>query len=211
MEPGLESPLGNFPDLAKAYSLSFARNRGQTQAVSDQGQAEAQVGNEQSRIKQKIAELESMADPKNYRKVKKQDGGFDFFDPQGNQLDIATVASRTGTKAMDWVSDSENPIDIQYLNDYKNLQGFMDAVLSKDEETIKKYTGTDPNLQRYISGRGGINNLLMDFKKAYQRYYTPRSADPQAWGQAPSRVVVPTPQSNSYGLGGGGGIASRPT
>lgn len=210
MDQGLQSPLGNFSDIANSYALSFGRQRGQTQAVADRASTANQVENQQVAIEKKVNELKSLTDPNAYKKVRKQDGGFDFFDPQGNQVDIATVADRTGTKAGDWVSDSENPIDIQYNNDYKNLQGFMDAVLSKDQAKIDQFTSTDPNLQQYISGRGGIDRLMQEFKKAYQRYYTPRSVDQQAWGQAPSRVVVPTPQSGGgYGLGTGGGIQTR--
>lgn len=198
---GLESPLGNFEDLAKAYSLSFARQRGQAQSVADEAQTGQQVANQQSSIKQQIQELQNLTDPNAYKKVRKEDGGFDFVDPTGKQVDIATVTDRTGTTARDWIDDSENPIDVQYRNDYENLQKFMDAVLSKDQDTIDQYISTDPSLKQYTQGRGGIDRLLQEFKRSYQRYYTPRSEDPQAWGRAPSRVVVPTAQSQSGGAG----------
>lgn len=203
------SPIGYYPELAQAYASSFDRLGRQTQQAGDEFntgvQTEAQAAQRKSDLEARAQRLQDMTDPNKYQKIKKDDGGFDFIDPQGQQVDIATLAQRTGTKAIDWIKDSENPIDVQYLNDYSNLQDFMNAVLSKDKKKRDSFISTDKNLQRYTQGRGGIDRLLRDFKMSYQRYYTPRSINPQAWGQAPGRVVVPTAQSNEgYGLGGGG-------
>lgn len=212
MDPNA-SPIGYYPEIAQAYEASFGRQGRQTQIAGDEYntgvRAEAEAAQRKADLEARAQKLQDMTDPGKYQKVKKEDGGFDFIDPEGNQVDIATLSQRTGTKALDWIKDSENPIDIQYLNDYSNLQDFMSAVLSKDKKKIDSFTSTDKNLQRYTKGRGGVDQLLRDFKKSYQRYYTPRSVNAQAWGKAPSRVVVPTAQpgkSKGYGLDDGGGI-----
>lgn len=135
---------------------------------------------------------EDLADPKKYRKVKKDDGGYDFFDPEGKQVDIATLTQRTETKAGDWVGDSENPIDIQYLEENKNLNDYVKAKLSNDAEKVNKYETANPELKQY-QGKGGIDELINAFKNRYRRYYITQQQDPQAWGNRPSDTpLVPS-------------------
>ena len=196
------SPLGSFPELAQAYASSFAQGEGQLATAADRYNTDAAESNRKESIKARIQQLQNISNPDMYKKVKKADGGFDFFDPEGNQIDIATAATRTGRPAWEWIKDSENPIDIQYRNDYSNLQDFMNALASKNQDKINQFKASDPNLGRYTSDRGGIDALMRDFRKVYKRYY-----DPSSWGAAPSKVAVPAPQSgSSYGLGSGDSI-----
>jgi len=152
--------------------------------------------------KKKQADL---ADPKSYRRVKKEDGGFDFFDPDGNQIDIASIVQRTGTKPRDWIEDSENPIDIQYMEDYDNLQDYAKALLTKNTKKIEQYRASAPELSQY-DDRGGVNRLIETFRKNYQRYYVPRSENANAWGASPDRTVVPTYQTGEEDLTEYGGL-----
>ncbi len=143
---------------------------------------------------------EDMSDPRKYRRVPKKDGGFDFFDPEGNQVDIATLTERTQTKPIDWIKDSQNPIDIQYLEDSNNLEDYIKAKLSKNTQKITQYEANTA-LGNY-QGKGGADQLINDFKKHYERYYVPRTQNPNAWGSVPSdQPFVPAPQSDNSGYG----------
>lgn len=155
------------------------------------------------------AREDAMKDPRNYRVVPKEDGGFDFFDPEGKQVDIATYAKITGQNPVDIIKDSKNPIDIQYVQDYNNLQGFMEAVTSQDTKKVDAYVANEPALEQYRKNKGGLHNLLEQFQQNYQRYYVPRSQDPRAWGASPGGVITPAPQYGaSYNVGGGDGIGA---
>lgn len=204
---GTANPLGASPQIAKLYDSTFALQPKQQQAVVDSAQAEQQV--EQQKIAQKAAieKQAKLADIKEYKFVKKEDGGYDFFDPDGQQVDIATLSQRTGKKAAEIIADSENPIDIQYREDFKNLEEFMNAVLTRDKKKVEQFKAAAPELAKY-NDRGGISRLIEDFKKSYERYYVPRSVNPQSWGKQPGGVVVPTRQTgqDSFDLGDGGGI-----
>lgn len=203
------SPLGapNAPELAKLYAASF-------QLPQATVASKAQAQNAQEKVKQdeyaaKIAAQKEAdkADFKAYRVVKKSDGGYDFFDPDGQQVDIATLTQRTGVNPVDILKDSENPIDIQYVQDYNNLQDFVRAVLSGDRKKVESYTAAKPELNQY-KDKDGINRLIQDFRQAYQRYYIPRSINPQAWGaKVPGSAVVPTGLTGADALlGASGGI-----
>lgn len=148
---------------------------------------------------------EDMSDPKKYRQVKKDDGGYDFFDPEGNQVDIATLTSRTQTKAGDWLSDSENPIDMQYLAESKNLNEYINAKLSRNTKVSDAYEEANPELKKY-QGKGGVHQLADAFKKRYERYYVPRSQNANAWGTRPGdNPLVPSRNTSDEldsGIGG---------
>src|SRR5690606_16942951 len=62
--------------------------------------------------------------------------------------------------------------------------------------TIKQFQQNDPRLAQIQSPEELINY----FKQAYQRYYVPRSVDPNAWGQRPGGPMFSRPSS------GGGGV-----
>lgn len=206
----IQSPVSSLgasqgPELAALYQSSFQLPQA-TQAVGAQGniaqqqveESKRQAAAAQAAAKQKQADL---SDPNKYRTKPSKDGGYDFFDPDGNQIDIATLTQRTGTKAADWLKDSQDPTDIQYLEDSKNLNDFMNAVVSKDNNKIKTFTNNnDPKnpLTQYTNGKGGIHKLLEQFHQAYKRYYT------SDWGALPGGAVVPAAQDtgspNNAGL-----------
>jgi len=200
------SPLGasNAPELAKLYSASFklplAQGAASIQAQNSQGIATAQ----ENAAKLAAQKQQDMADFKAYKVVKKEDGGFDFIDPSGQKVDIATVTQRTGANPSDILKSSENPIDIQYVQDYNDLQDFIQSVLSGDTKkkdayiAAAKQNGID--LSQYNT-KDGINQLTKEFKQAYQRYYTPNYG-----ASVPDNPMVPYPSSGLDLSGGSGGI-----
>lgn len=204
------SPLGNFPELAQAYASSFDRVGRQTQNAGNEYntgvQAQAEQAQRKASLEAESQRLKDMTDPNKYQLRQKEDGGYDFFDPEGNQIDVATYTQRTGQRAADVLKDSQNPIDIQYVEDFNNLQGFFTALVNKDTKSIEAYKKQQPNLSKY-EGAGGMDKLTQDFKKYYQRYYVTRQQDPNAWGTRPQQgTLVPSSQMVARAPQGGGGF-----
>jgi hypothetical protein len=196
------NPLGasNYGEISGLNKSSFQLPLA-TGAVSAGGQiaadqvaaAKAAAAHAEALAKKKA---EDASDPSKYRQVQKDDGGYDYFDPDGNQVDIATLSKRTNTKPKDWLKDSQNPIDIQYLEDNNNMNDYIKAKLSGDKKKIQKYEDARPELKKY-QGKGGAHQLITDFQNHYQRYYVPRSQDPNAWGARPADwPVVPVGGDN---------------
>lgn len=196
----IQSPESNLgasqaPELAQLFQSTFQlpQSNQATGALAEQASEQVAYAKAQAAAAKAAAKKkqDDMADPKAYRKVRKEDGGFDFVAPDGSLVDIATLTQRTGTRAMDWIDDSENPIDIQYLEDYQNLQDYAKSILGKNKAKVDSYRAAAPELRQY-DGVGGVNKLIETFKKNYERYYVPRSQDQNAWGRSPGRTVVPT-------------------
>ena len=185
------SPLGSFPELAKLYQSTFQLPQSTAGAGALGNIAKQQVEEQKAAAQARKQQLANKLDPSKYEVRAKDDGGYDFFDPEGNQIDIATYAQFTGKRPVDVLKDSQNPIDVQYVEDYKNLQDFMQAVVNQRTEVVKAFTDKEDALKKY-STPGGLDKLISDFKKYYQRYYVPRTAQPEAWGIRPQpRQFVP--------------------
>ena len=210
------STLGasNAPELAAMYQSSFQLPQSNSATKAQSFQTGVTVDNQQQAAKMKIEELKQQAqdladqnDPSKYEVKKKADGGYDFFDPKGNQIDIATYTQKTGLKAADVLKDSENPIDIQYREDYKNLEDLLNAVVNKDTAKLDSYEQAQPGVTKKKP-----QEIIEQFKKYYQRYYTPRTADPNAWGITPKAgVMVPNQSATTTAfpsLGGGNELAN---
>lgn len=188
------SPLGasNAPELAGLYRSSFQLPQSNAATKAQGFQTGVTVANQQEADKQKIEQLKLQAqdladqnDPSKYAVKRKDDGGYDFFDPKGNQIDIATYTQKTGLKAADVLKDSENPIDIQYREDYTNLQDLINAVVNKDEDKLAQYEEAHPGITK-----SKPQDIIQQFKDYYKRIYTPRSVDANAWGVTPQAGVL---------------------
>lgn len=193
----------NEPELANLYKSTFQLPQSSAAAGGAAGVA-GQIAAEQKAAAEKAAaeakqRVQDAADPTKYRAVKKADGGYDWYAPDGKQVDIATLTKLTNTNPSDWLKDSQNPIDVQYLQDSKNLQDYIQAKLSNDTAKVNAYEKAQSDLKKY-QGKGGAAQLIQDFQNHYQRYYVPAQ-----WGVRPSdNPVVPTAQStssNSFGIG----------
>lgn len=192
----MASPIGKFPELAKAYASSFEQPERQLSMAADEFNTGVTVENAKASASQKLQELRDQVDPSKYQVVRKADGGYDFFDPQGNQIDIATYSERTGARPVDVLKDSENPIDMQYLRDYDLLQDYIQAHFDKDQAKVSEYQKNEPRLKQVKTPE----ELIELFKRSYRRYYVPRTQDSSAWGQRPGGPLFSNPSASTGGL-----------
>lgn len=202
----IQAPVSNLgasqgAELANMYQSSFQLPQSQGAVGAQANIAAEQVAAAKKAAAEAEQRQQDLANPDKYRKVPSKDGGYDFFAPDGSQIDIATLTQKTGTKADYWLKDSQDPTDIQYLEDSKNLQNFVNAALTKDKNTYQGYIDSAKangiDLNPYIKNKGGVHNLIQKFQQTYQRYYVPQSKDPQAWGRVPGNPVVPASQGSS--------------
>lgn len=170
----VSAPTTSIPELANYFKSAFMapnikRGVGAGAALSGQRAQEADAADEMAR-KKKIQELADQADPTKYEKVRKTDGGFQFLDPTGKEIDINTFAQRTGQRRVDILEDSENPVDQEYINDWQNMNELAQAFYNNDTATIQAYQSANPELANrkpadlmselirkypHIYGRGG--------------------------------------------------------
>lgn len=111
--------------------------------------------------------LQDKMDPSKYRMQRKEDGGFDFFDPEGNPIDINQYAKVTGQRAADILKNSENPFDLQYLNDYSNTRALVESIQNGDTETLQGYLKDNKN----IDPKSTASDLMQELIRKYPHIY----------------------------------------
>lgn len=105
-------------------------------------------------------------DPSKYTVVRKDDGGFDFFDPDGTAIDVKQYASVIGKTPAEILADSDNPFDRQFVNDYSNTRTLVDAIQQNDTDTINSFTANDQAL-----GKMKPEDLMRELVKKYPNIY----------------------------------------
>ena len=135
----------------------------------DQGNAPLQA--EIQRSKQRANEIQDMMDPGKYQQKDNGKGGYDFYNPKGEKITIDEYSRVTGQNRAKILSDSQDPMDIQFRNDYNNLQDLLQAVVNGDKETVNSYAK-----QNGIDiARMKPAELINRFKAYYPGYFTTRT------------------------------------
>lgn len=140
------------------------------QAKTDKDAEEAARQAQIDALQQQAQDVKDKLDPSKYRQVRKQDGGFDYYDPTGKRVDLRTYAEITGQSPSSILKDSDNSLDQQYVTDYKNLQVLADAFASNDKDTIDEIKANDPGMAKYLQGKT-MADVMRDFKAAYPNIY----------------------------------------
>lgn len=105
-------------------------------AVASQKGKELDEADEAAR-QARIASLKNKLDPGKYQRIRKEDGGFKFLDPDGVEIGIDRYSAVTGMRPAEILKDSDNPIDRQFVNDYQNMNSIMEAAFNGDEATVR--------------------------------------------------------------------------
>lgn len=159
------SPLGSFPELSLLNQSSF-------QLPQSSGAANI-LGNRASDIVAERKAAASRKAAKNYQRIKKSDGGYTFLDPDGNEISAYDYANAIGKSSADVLADSENPIDVGYQQDFKNLNDYINNKLnSKYDEKARAAAEAVEKAHTDVDLRSMNPQQLIDrFKTAYPTVY----------------------------------------
>ena len=137
------APTGAIPELANAMTGSFraasVARPGKAQGVVAAEQAAQEEEQRKAAFAAEQRKVQDMLDPSKYDRRRKDDGGFAFFDPTGKEIDIDTYAKRTGARRSEILADSENPVDLQFLDDYETMNKINQAAWNNDSEALQEY------------------------------------------------------------------------
>ena len=147
----IDGPSSYIPEVEKfgrAGSIASAISRGLSGsgALAGQRAQEADAADEAAR-QARMRELSDRLDPSKYQRVRKSDGGFDFFDPSGKKININQYAQVTGQRLVDILKDSENPLDQEYINDWSDMNTLMQASYNGDATTVSSFVDQNPELK----------------------------------------------------------------
>ena len=129
-------------------------------AEQEKQAAEAARQAQMQKIKDKL-------DPNKYRAEKdREDGGYSFYDPDGNQIGIDRFSAVTGIDPAKILSNSDNPFDLQYVNDYNNTRDLVTAIQNGDVDTINAFKAENKEL-----GKMKPEDLMRELIRKYPHIY----------------------------------------
>jgi hypothetical protein len=147
--------------------------------------------------------LQDKMDPSKYRMQRKDDGGFDFFDPDGNSIDVKQYAQVTGRTPAEVLAKSENPFDIQFLNDYGSTRNLVDAIQTGDTDTITSYVKDDNG----IDPKSTAADIMGELARKYPHIYG-KGRYEDSFGQSNNKPLFKLSSGMGSGSGGGGNSIS---
>lgn len=134
---------------------------GNSFAAAAGAQADEEEKRRQAAAKEQEASASIMNDPSKFQRLRKDDGGFAFFDPAGKEIDIDTYAKKTGARRVDILKDSENPIDQQFIRDFDMTDQVSQAIYQNDIETLQALADDNPEVFKSGATQQGIMEELM--------------------------------------------------
>lgn len=167
------NPLGATagPELTTANASKVNVLPAAASAVAQGNQAQLQVAAQK-------AQQAALQDGSKYTRVKAPDGGYNFFDPTGKPISAQQYAAINNTTEDKVLSGSTNPIDLGYIQDYNNLQAYLNAKINSKnspqdlkiaqqiEQAVSKQTGGKVNL-----ATTNIQDVINQFQTAYPTVY----------------------------------------
>ena len=149
------SPLGSFPELSQMYATNFSSPISNASVQVQYAQDQTSVENAKRAASEAQARAAAFSDAKNYTIITTDGGGLKFYGPDGHQVTAAQYANNTGQKLTDVLKDSQDPIDIRYIQDQKNLTSYLQAKAQSKFDPKQSKIAQD--IQNQVQQSYGIN------------------------------------------------------
>lgn len=138
--------------------------------------AGVQIDQEKLAIQEAMRKAQEKKDITKYQRVKKANGGFDFYDPSGNKITAADYAAAAGTEVSDVLKGSENPNDLKYMQDAADLTDYI--IASTTRKTSQEAQDRWDAINKQVEDKQGIqlwtmkpDEIINKFKQAYPSVY----------------------------------------
>lgn len=211
------SPLGDFPELAKLYSSAFQLPLSQAGTAVQANNTALTVKNNENQAAFKKQIEQDMIDPSKYKQVANPDGGFDFLAPNGQKISAYDYARITGKDLGTILKSSQNPIDVGFQQDYKNLQDYINNKINSSRDPNSDAAKQVKAVEDKVSQEFGLDLAKMPIKdviQAFQQAYPTVFAGggfqgPNTAGVKAGSTFLPTQDfAKNNALASGGGIGS---
>lgn len=205
------SPLGSFPELAKMYSSAFQLPLSNAATAVGANNTALTVKNAQNQadFKQKLEQ--DMIDPAKYKQIPIEDGGFDFVAPNGQKISAYDYARITGKDLGSILKQSQNPIDIGFQQDYKNLQDYINNKVNShnDSGAADKAKAVEDQVKQQFGidlAKLPTQDVITAFQKAYPTVFRSGGFGGANTGGVPSGQTFIPGQNATPPTGGGSGV-----
>lgn len=115
-------------------------------------------------------ELDYINDPKNYKAIINDKGGYDFYDSMGGKISAVDYAKATNQHITDLYKDSQDPNDKDFTDDYNRVLQLGKILQSGDKKARDKFYKENPDWQKAYS-KTPYNEVVKDLRSEYPAYF----------------------------------------
>ena len=143
--------------------------------AAEQGSQEAAAAEANAKAKSLEAkaaqdEVDRLSDPKNYRAIVNDVGGYDFLNPDGQQISAVDYAKATNKHITDLYKDSQDPNDKDFTDDYKKVLELGKIIQSGDKKARDTFYKKNPEWKKAYS-QTPYNDIVKDLQNEYSGYF----------------------------------------
>lgn len=166
--PAPIDPAFTSPEIAQANQIKFQLPQSNAGAYAIGQQADMDLKAQEQAAAYEEKRKAALLDPSKYQQIPKEDGGYSFLDPLGNEISAHDYSRVTGKSVASILSDSENPIDIGFLQDFSNLQDYIDAKIAS--KTDPEADGLVKQIEQTVRDEFGEDLSQMEIKQVIERF-----------------------------------------
>lgn len=205
------SPLGSFPELDKLYSTAPQVAQTQLDSTAPNYNTGVTVANQKAAADAASAaasqKLKDLQDPSKYTQVAKADGGYAFYDPLGNEISASQYASITNKSPADVLKNSQNPIDKAFVQDYNQLQSYIQNKQNSGTDPAAKAAAqaTEAEVQKLYGvnlAKESPSQVIQTFQSAYPTVFGGTGKAPQGTNTLLPDAAYVKANANATGAGG---------
>lgn len=191
--------------VVDANPEAFTGKKAAYAATAEENAAKAANAAKNQQLQDEAQKIKDSIDPNKVRMAPSENGGYEFFDGNGQKIDINKFSLIVGKRPDQILADSEDPKDQQFVRDYSTMRDIASAWVNNDQDTLAKYRANPANI--YKDDQGVIHNKFDDFmsqyktpadmvngfKQFYGNYYGGQTAEAPAQMSTPQAFNGATP------------------
>lgn len=156
-------------DIA-AQATSALGTGAAAQDDAERAAAKLRADEEAQKAKDAQDELDFINDPKNYKAVINDAGGYDFFNSMGGKISPVEYSKVTNKHITDLYKDSQDPNDKDFTEDYNRVVKLGQILQSGDKKARDKFYKENPDWKKAY-GSTSYNDVVKDLRNEYPGYF----------------------------------------
>lgn len=144
---------------------------GAAQSVANENEAAAKLRLQEEEEKAAAIDKQrkDLLDPTKYRQEIAEDGGYRFYDPEGNEIDVKRFSGATGKHITEVLKKSQNPEDRQFVQDYQDVEELGEIMNAGDKKRLEKFYEKHPDFKE--RKKDTYAKIVGDFRKYYPKFF----------------------------------------
>lgn len=152
------------------------------QATADSANAQAAhdkaVADAKQQAESDAKAAKDLQDPSKYSKSVNNSGGYDFYAPDGTKISAQDYAQVTGKHVTDVLKGSQNTVDQNFVQDYKEVQK-LGELTQQGGSALSDYLKKNPDIQKQLNQEGAktYSDVVSKFRSAYPQFFPQTSVN----------------------------------